>query len=338
MKIAVVNEDTCFGPADIVVGRYGAAQLAGEYLARGLHSLGNDVTRISGCPKEMVHKGVRYIPGHSPPSTEDYDAAIALRHVWAVKEINASVKAVWVQDQFGHEGVGFDLYPDTHIVVPSEFMRGIMEKYGKVKIIKLGAPKYLLNYYVSSSVSFDPFSCYTSGCWVECRGTLQAISIVEKAAVRSGRKMELSLFGDEALWGESKRSCYGKMVEALADSKGFTHIHGTLDHSSMMDALEHQEIFIHPTTAETCWVSGLEAAMAGRAMVYYPAGAAGEWGFAGACNGIEEMIDTLVGYALDYELYESHCKRNREIASLFTWEKVAGRWVEYLKSLRRTGP
>ena len=321
MRIAIANDDTSMGPGDLDC-RFGAAQLAPELLARALAARGHEVWRVSGYkPTVEPGGGVLYVR-----PTDKVDAVIANRRIDWVDMVEATTSFAWVHDAWGHNLGHFKARPHVRIVAVSLWqarnlataLAGVAVPWG---VIPVGAAAELADYAIMPGKRV-----YTSGMWVECRGTLRAVEAFCLAAHRV-QGLALHMYGDEALWG-SKRGAYGKKVlDTVAKSGTHIELCGTVPYPEMLKALPRMSIFLHPATAETCWVSGAEAALAGKPIVSRTCAAQGERGYADTTDGsVEQMAERIVAFAEDDDLYRAAARQNRCAARHLTWPAVAAQW------------
>ena len=319
MRIAIVNHDTSHGPRDVEDGRFGAAQLAPELLARALADRGHDVWRVSRYGDGCGAYGVKHGSAPGP-----FDAVIANRQVQWADGVDALTRWVWVHDAWGHNCGYFAERPDVHVVAVSRWQAANLASalpvpvYG---IVPVGAPPELAEYPIEHGLNV-----YTCGMWVECRGTLRALQAFRLAS-ESVEGLTLHMYGDETLWA-SGRGEYGRKVLDLATTMGKrVVIHGTLPLPEMLAELRDMHILLHPATAETCWVSGIEAALAGKCIISRKDCAQAERGFGVPTDGtVEQMASVLITLAKNPELYRAEAALNRAVARQWTWPAVAAAW------------
>lgn len=328
MRIAVVNQDTRLGPNDAREGRFGAAQLCPEYLARALVARGHEVVRLSPhvWTDDAFPPGVEYRPLSDASREPPFDAAIATRYVWLLDGVNAVIKVVWVHDQHGHSGAHFERYPDVRVVTVSRYLTGEFQRQvadrDVMAVIPCGVPDELFSYPIEPGLRL-----YACGMWVECRGTLEAIKAFKRTrdAVPG---LTLELFGDSHLW-DCKVEGYGLKVQDAAREAGAL-VHGTISHPEMLAALRSVNVLLHPATSETCGVAVLEAMAAGNVVLTTGCGALREINLPCRAHGTSAWGDNerqlIAEYTNDPSLYRDHAAHNRVAARPYAWSEIAKRW------------
>ena len=316
MHIAIVNDDTRWGPRDPSLARLGAASLAPEYLARALAARGHTVTRVSPCADAGQTDGVRHVPFGTAVAA---DAAILSRNRYLAGHVDAPVKLVWTGDE--HNVERWEDYPDVLTVCVSHTLADAVGRRVPVAaVVPNGVPDSLL------SIPVDPArrrACYTCGVWDPCRGVVEGIRAFRLA---DDDEAVLHLYGDARLWGRKEGDAYAEDVEGALRIVSRWERHGTVSHVDMLAALPSLGILIHPATSETCGVAVTEAMAAGIPVVTTGCSALAELGVSVHCPTPEAAAEELERLLAAPAYYAAVAHANRERVRSRAWSRVAAAW------------
>ncbi|HUU33722.1 MAG TPA: hypothetical protein VMW48_06635, partial [Vicinamibacterales bacterium] len=172
MKIAIINDDTRWGPGDPAEARLGAASLAPEYLARALAARGHEVCRISNGRADIDgvpgtdRAAVAYRYRKTARRHGGFDAVIASRNRYLTLEVEARARFVWTGD--AHNEERWEAYHDLTTVAKSPWLaERLRPRIPDVLWIPGGVPDALFSRTIDCP---RVFRFYTSGVFDPCRG------------------------------------------------------------------------------------------------------------------------------------------------------------------------
>jgi len=321
VHIAIVNDDTRWGPLDPSLARLGAASLAPEYLARALAARGHAITRISPCPDAGETDAVRYVP---LGTTVSADVAILSRNRYLAGKVHAPTKFVWTGDE--HNTERWEDYPDLATVCVSHTLAETVARRVPVAgVVPKGVPDALF------VIPIDPsrrFACYTCGVWDPCRGVVEGIRAFRLAG---HDEAVLHLYGDARLWGRDGSDAYAGKVKRALQAVPQCVAQGSVSHVAMLRALPVLGILVHMATSETCGVAVTEAMAAGIPVVTTGCSALAELGLSVHCPTPEAAAAELGRLLDDAEYYVHTAESNRECVRRRAWSRVAATWESLLR-------